>query len=435
MTRLLLAVAGLALSVCAFAEELYLPANGNTRVRIANTSPAPTTVSIELLGDKPTTTTLPVAAGETAHWQHVGSAAVRITSNDKIAVTAHSTCVSCGTSAKLPVLDAQHLLDEGTLDTGVVTSDRSWSSGLAMINPETVPARVTLSLYRGEALLEQMTLRVGARGSRFVPIAKVFRTTPAGNERITFIAPHDVLLFAYDANARSGTRFFRPAKPVVNAGKPRRRAVRKTPSIPFSVPQTIDIAPSKDNMLVEDGEGGWANGQGRLFAGPTRRAGLRRALLAFNVAAQIPPGSRITRASLTITVTRALTQSQVTALHRVTTDWGEGTSNTEGGTGAQATANDATWIHTFYPNHRWTREGGDFESAADATANIGSNGPQRFESSAALVARVQTWLDQPATNFGWMLLGNETGFSSARGFESRESEPDSRPKLTVEFTR
>lgn len=434
MTRpVLLAVCGFAISVCAYADELYLPVNGNTRVRID--SPAPTTVSIEVMGEPSTTTTLVVDAGKTTQWLHAGSGALRITSNDKISVTASSTCVSCGTTARLPVLDARHLLDEGTIDTGVARNELAWSSGVGIINPENVSTRVTLSLYRGEALVEHTTLRVAARGARFVPMERVFRATFTGNERVTFTAPYELLVFAYDANAQNTARFFRPAKPIVNAGQPRRRAVRKTPAILVSVPQTIELAPSKDNMLVEVGDGSLSNGQGRIFAGSTRRAGLRRALLAFNVAAQIPPGSRITRVSLTLNVSRAITNSEPMTLHRVTTDWGEGDSNTSAGTGAVAKAGDATWLHTFFPDLRWTNEGGDFDVAADGTANVGSFGASTFETSASMVARIQGWLDQPATNFGWMLLGNEDRDSSARGIESREAPADRRPKLVVEFTR
>ncbi|HYC61339.1 MAG TPA: DNRLRE domain-containing protein [Thermoanaerobaculia bacterium] len=435
MTRSLLAVVGFALSVGAFAEELYLPVNGNTRVRIANTSHAPTTVFIEVLGDKPTSTTLSLDAGKTRQWLRDGTGALRITSNDKIAVTATTTCASCGMTAKLPVLDARHLLDEGTIDAGVTPNELAWSSGVGIINPDNVSARVTLSLHRGETLVEQISLRVAARGARFLPMERIFRANFTGNERVTFTAPHDVLLFAYDANARSGARFFRAAKPIVNAGQPRRRAVRKTRSLTASIPQTIELAPSKDNMLVEDGEGSSSNGRGRIFSGATRIAGLRRALLAFDVAAQIPPGSRITRASLTMTVSRAVTGNEPMALHRMTADWGEGTSNTTAGTGALATPGDATWLHAFYPDRRWTTEGGDFDAAVDATANVGSFGPFTFDPSASMIARIQAWLDQPATNFGWMLLGNEDGFSSARGFDSRESAAERRPKLTVEFTR
>jgi hypothetical protein len=52
-----------------------------------------------------------------------------------------------------------------------------------------------------------------------------------------------------------------------------------------------------------------------------------------------------------------------------------------------------------------------------------------------MVADVQSWLDNPATNFGWTLLGTENQISSARAFYTRES-PDeiNRPRLVIEYT-
>lgn len=436
MTRSLLAVCAVALSLGASAEVFYLPVNGNTRLQITNTSTVATNVAIEILGDTPGSTTLAVDAGKTAQWLQAGSGALRVTSDDAIAVTATSTCVSCGTTARLPVLDTRHLIDEGSIDTGVAANELEWSSGVGIINPEPASARVTLSLVRGELLIEQTSVRVSGRGVRFVPLERLFRSAFSGGEKVTFTAPHEVLLFAYDANARSGARFFRAAKPIANAGKPRRRAVRKTTSLTPSIPQTLELAPSKDTMIVEDGEGNLASGQGeRIFSGATRRAGLRRVLMAFNIGAQIPPGSRITRATLTLNVSRAITNTEPMTLHRVTTDWGEGTSKSSAGPGASSTPGDATWLHTFFPNQRWTSGGGDFDVVPDATANAPGNGAFTFDSSASLIARIQAWVDQPATNFGWMLVGDEDDSGSARGIDSRESTAARRPKLTIEFTR
>jgi hypothetical protein len=51
-----------------------------------------------------------------------------------------------------------------------------------------------------------------------------------------------------------------------------------------------------------------------------------------------------------------------------------------------------------------------------------------------MVADLQAWLDDPAGNFGWLLLGSESGGASAKRFDSRETGvPESRPTLVVEF--
>ena len=52
-----------------------------------------------------------------------------------------------------------------------------------------------------------------------------------------------------------------------------------------------------------------------------------------------------------------------------------------------------------------------------------------------MVADVQSWLDNPSTNFGWLLVGNEALSETSKRFDSRENAiADNRPLLTVNFT-
>jgi len=48
-----------------------------------------------------------------------------------------------------------------------------------------------------------------------------------------------------------------------------------------------------------------------------------------------------------------------------------------------------------------------------------------------LVTDIQGWLATPSTNFGWLLLGDETTLTTARRFDSRESAPGLRPALQI----
>ena len=51
------------------------------------------------------------------------------------------------------------------------------------------------------------------------------------------------------------------------------------------------------------------------------------------------------------------------------------------------------------------------------------------------MADVQRWLDDPATNFGWLLLGDESENQTTKRFDSKENpDQEDRPILTVEFT-
>ncbi len=200
--------------------------------------------------------------------------------------------------------------------------------------------------------------------------------------------------------------------------------------------EVLSLAPSKDNTLYEDPAGRNSNGAGPgIFAGTTGQGQLQRALVAFNLS-QIPVGSMVESVTLTLFQSnhRSDLTDEVVALHRVQRDWGEGSSNAGGGggSGVPAAVGDATWIHTFFPNATWMTPGGDFSATVSASMTIGENGPHTFQSTPGLVADVQGWLDNPATNFGWLVRGREGVSRTSKRFDSR-SGPNP-PQLTVTFT-
>jgi len=223
---------------------------------------------------------------------------------------------------------------------------------------------------------------------------------------------------------------------VDSAQSQKRRAVRSPSGPPVLVAKSVVLAPSKDNTLYRLNDGSRSNGAGvHLFAGVTLSNEPRRALLAFDLA-QIPKGSQVTRVVLTLQTTKTIAGTHSMALHRVTADWGEGVSNAgfvRDGFGNASQPGDATWIHTFFPNQRWLTAGGDFEAIPDATALAGLDLDAVRWESAAMIARVQQWVDQPATNFGWIVIGNETRSTTAKQFDSREASEATRPSLRVEF--
>jgi spore coat protein A len=200
---------------------------------------------------------------------------------------------------------------------------------------------------------------------------------------------------------------------------------------------SISINPSKDNTLYEyvDPPGDRSNAVGdHFFAGVTVDDLIRRGVLAFNIAGSIPPGSTITSVSLTMNMSRtSLITAQTIELHKLLADWGEGTSNANAneGQGAPATTNDATWRHRFHPTIFWTTQGGDFSGTVSASQSVGDIGTYSWSSS-QMVTDVQSWLDNPANNFGWLVLGNESDIQTAKRFDTRES--TSPPVLTIEYT-
>lgn len=140
-----------------------------------------------------------------------------------------------------------------------------------------------------------------------------------------------------------------------------------------------------------------------------------RALLRFNLS-ELPAGSVVTSAALTVTVTRSGTATpQLYTLHRLLTDW---------------TENAATWDDSGV--NAWS--GGNFVSPPDATATLGSSGSSAFGSSTGLVNTVQRWLTNSASNFGWILRNqNEVTPQNARRLASREAGSDM-PSLVLDYT-
>jgi hypothetical protein len=125
-----------------------------------------------------------------------------------------------------------------------------------------------------------------------------------------------------------------------------------------------------------------------------------------------------------------LDTARTVELHKVLADWGEGTSVAPGeeGDGAPATTNDATWRHRFFDTIFWTTEGGDFSGTVSASQSVGAVGVYTWSSS-QMRADVQSWLDDPASNFGWLVLSDESEILTAKRFDTRESA--SPPVLTI----
>lgn len=198
---------------------------------------------------------------------------------------------------------------------------------------------------------------------------------------------------------------------------------------------TVSLTPVRDNTLFESTTGSLSNGSGpALFVGMNSGSNVRRALLAFDVAAAIPAGATVESAELHLTVSNVPNaDTTVVEVHRVLADWGEGGSSSSGGGGAPADTLDATWLHTFYPDAFWATPGGDFDPAVHAAAAVPGTGTFVW-SDPALAADVQVWIDDPSTDFGWVLTGDEGTPSSARRIDSREStDPLTRPVLVVQY--
>jgi len=210
-------------------------------------------------------------------------------------------------------------------------------------------------------------------------------------------------------------------------------------ALPGASADVVEFGTSKDNTLIEADIPLSLGAASSFYAGrvgPNGGETLRRGLLAFDVAAAIPEGSTILSVSLEVRCSKVPSGSppQTISLHRTLVDWGESDSLAFGGAGAPASTGDATWTDRFHPDVPWASVGGDFEPAASGETIVGGVGFYTFESTPEMVADVQAWLDDPATDFGWTVIGNEIDPKNVRRFETRESAAATwRPNLVVEF--
>jgi hypothetical protein len=218
----------------------------------------------------------------------------------------------------------------------------------------------------------------------------------------------------------------------------------------FARADIVTIGPSKDASIYAANVNN-SNGAGPgMFAGTDAGPSRIRSLLAFDIAG-VPQlsGATITGVQLTLTLgmvpggSPPAPSPEIVDLHRLTADWGEGTtgssSTTIGGTGGGFAANtgDATWNARMFSGTLWSTAGGDFSATASASLSVGNtiNTSFTWASTPTLVADVQGWLDSPATNFGWELINtDEISARTFRAFYTREASTAAfRPQLQITY--
>lgn len=219
------------------------------------------------------------------------------------------------------------------------------------------------------------------------------------------------------------------------------------PLIPMlSTADEVLIVAGADNTLYEDSLGSVSNGSGAIMvAGRTNGEvdSIRRAVLFFDVAGNIPHGAVVESVALSLYLNKGNGGAREMRLHRLLTDWGEGASVKDGGgLGATAEPGDATWLHTFYPDAFWGPDGGRYVGRVSASQLVGTAGGDNdlagsytWPSTDRLVDDVRRWVKKPSMNHGWILVGDESVKQTAKQFASRESvSPELRPMLEVTYS-
>jgi hypothetical protein len=202
--------------------------------------------------------------------------------------------------------------------------------------------------------------------------------------------------------------------------------------------KSIVLNPTKDTTIYEE-DPSRGNGAGDyLLAGTNWAVFNIRSLLEFNIAGNIPEYSTITDVDLALRCCHAYnSDSYLLDLHPVTTEWGEAGSDAPDAWeeyGATPTADDdATWNYAYYNDESWLGPGGgDFGPSSEHQV-VGSQDMTYYWSSIGMIEDVQRWLDDPGTNHGWELIGDESMSGTVKWFNSKDYgvDPDYWPRLMV----
>jgi glucose/arabinose dehydrogenase len=200
---------------------------------------------------------------------------------------------------------------------------------------------------------------------------------------------------------------------------------------------TLTLPPSQDNTIYADSTSN-SNALGSLYAGNNNSSSPRRALLQFDIANQLPVGAVVATASLVLHLNNAAAAASANvSLSKLGESWGEGTSlAANGGQGTAATSGDATWLARLYDPTSptlWTTPGGTFSATVSATTAVANTVGYYTWNSTQMALDVQAWRNTTSTNFGWILLGDETTNATVRTFDSREANAGLMPQLTIAY--
>lgn len=208
--------------------------------------------------------------------------------------------------------------------------------------------------------------------------------------------------------------------------------------------ETIYLKPVADTALLEAFPTNNFGGQRWFNAGTTQTYLKNRGLIRFDVAGALPANARILSAAMTVEVVGQPIDGYAIEnfrLHRVLRNWAEGNnSGAPPRLGSAADTNECNWTHRFaFTSETWALPGGSngVDYATDYTVDTyvydTFASPYTFGPAPAMTADLQQWLEQPETNFGWMLIAEHEEINfTARRFASRE-DPVLGPVLAIDF--
>ncbi len=135
----------------------------------------------------------------------------------------------------------------------------------------------------------------------------------------------------------------------------------------------------------------------------------------------IPPGARVTGATLELYQNTAASNGGTVIVHRMTREWIEGTGTGVNGDGA-------SWFESE-PGIPWTNPGGDYDPAefAVTTIPVGVTGKFQWD----ITSLVEGWNSGAYPNYGLVLTPGTS--STGVYFSSSDTPNDERPKLILTY--
>jgi hypothetical protein len=205
---------------------------------------------------------------------------------------------------------------------------------------------------------------------------------------------------------------------------------------PAPNPNILRFSASLDATLYENANGEIASSVGPSnFVGVTNQREIRRMLLSFDLTS-LPADREVINVTLRMRMSKSASGPFDISMHRVTTPWGEGTSSagsSTGGAGSTSSPGDPTWAHAAYPDTMWSNAGGDHVTRASAVTSV-DNFVRYDWSGPGLVQDVGLWTAGEKSNFGWLIIGDESHQKTAKRFDSREHPDITRqPFLLIEL--
>ena len=171
---------------------------------------------------------------------------------------------------------------------------------------------------------------------------------------------------------------------------------------------SVTLFPSADTTLMEITPANNMGAVQSMAVGVTGHRTSARGLIKFDLNA-VPTNATVTNMRLIIPVVQQSVLAKATTfdLHRMLVDWNEGDKGPGvlTGTGEAAGDGEATWESRRHPSTPWGRPGGspdlDYRATRSASSAVGTS--VSFGGTAEIVADVQAWVEDPRSNFGWLI--------------------------------